>query len=889
MRTEDIRTLSEGTVLDAPICVVGAGPAGLTIAEELSAAGRQVLLLESGGRVQSPWSDALNVIESIGAPRVMDQTLVRNRVLGGSSATWWGRVATFDETDLRARPWVPESGWPILRSELEPYFRRAMPHLGLAIPDNTAGEALALLGADRARLDGDRLTRYLWSYSRDRAEARDAMRFGPRALELPLPGVACYTGATVTHIDTDAGGRVVRGLEVRGPDGRVRRVRTGRVVLCCGGIENARILLASNRVVPAGLGNGHDLVGRFLMDHLRGPIGAFRPADFPALQRLAGAFDARTPAGRTRVVPGWALSSRLQESERLLNCALWIDGEVADDDPLRSLAALTRLRNPGRNLAAAIRRAPLAARALLGIARRRPGVVRRMSTMTLQCIVEQRPDRDSRVTLSDRSDALGMPLTVLDWRVHDEEARTVRRAAREFAVEMGHRGLPVPDLLPMITDADERFELPDVAHPTGTTRMSAGPESGVVDPDCAVHGMEGLYVAGSSVFPTSGHANPTGMIVALAIRLADHLGRSWPAAAAVPAVLAPAARTEPVPDAAAPGDRPVVLLTGATGSVGRHVLPRLLEEGFAVRALTSRIPVPAIGHVDWQVHDLRQEDLDFRADVAGCAAVVHLAVEQREQDDMLRVNAEATGALARAAEATGVRFLCYTSSVSVYGSPAGPVSDEDSPVVTADRDVPTEHWARPPLRTYARTKLLGERALTAAASRVEYVVFRPTVVVDEARRDELASMPRRARAAAWTQRTHSIDVADVVEAVVWALQRALERAEPRPGVTVYNLSDERERETYGDVFRTARSGADHGGPPLPPIPAPAMRTLKWLQHGRRLPVRRPMGFASYPATRLQGHGFRYRPDVHRPGSGTAEDLGAPPETGAAEDRVQHGG
>ncbi len=117
-----------------------------------------------------------------------------------------------------------------------------------------------------------------------------------------------------------------------------------------------------------------------------------------------------------------------------------------------------------------------------------------------------------------------MPLTRIDWKVSEQEQETVRATARLVASEFARLGLKPPKLEDWII-SNQNFpdEIRDVAHPTGTTRMAEDSRSGVVDPDCEVHGVRGLFVMGSSVFPTSSHANPTQMIVAFAIRLADLL------------------------------------------------------------------------------------------------------------------------------------------------------------------------------------------------------------------------------------------------------------------------------------------------------------------------------------------------------------------------------
>jgi choline dehydrogenase-like flavoprotein len=261
------------------------------------------------------------------------------------------------------------------------------------------------------------------------------------------------------------------------------------------------------------------------MDHLRGAVGVYRKEDHVAVQQLFRRV--RLPPG-VRSNPlhtGVALSPQVQQREQLLNCALFLHtGPIDADDPLRALHDLVRLRRPGGALATVARQPRALGRTVVDRAVLRRGTAPRAVTeITLQCMVEQRPDRESRITLSRRTDAHGVPLPVIDWRTSDQEARTVRFAASRFAAEMRRLGLPEPELPRMIADPEADFRLTEMAHPTGTTRMSADPRCGVVDTHCAVHGVSGLFVAGSSVFPTAGHANPTQMIVALAIRLADHL------------------------------------------------------------------------------------------------------------------------------------------------------------------------------------------------------------------------------------------------------------------------------------------------------------------------------------------------------------------------------
>ena len=522
--------MAEGRTLACDVCIVGSGPVGLTLAAELAGATLSVLVLESGGRSPDPWADSLNAIESVGSRRVMDQTKVRNRIFGGASQTWSGRLAAFDAIDFAERAWVPFSGWPISRATFERFLPRTLPHLGAAIADNTDPVIRrAALGAGADRFDPDLLDDYVWTYSRGTA---GRLPFLPRITCASAPerrpgafrACAAFVNATLVHIDTAAGGTAVTGLTVRGPDGLVRRVVPRATILCGGGIENARMMLASNRIVRTGVGNARDQVGRYLMDHPRGVSALVKPRDIPAVQTIFGS-RRRPVAGKPAVVmQGVAVSRSAQQREGLLNCAVWYNGVVADADPYAVAIRLARGRDWSKaSLGVLAREAGFVAAgaARLAVAGRTPP--RRLAALELLAMVEQAPDPNSRVTLGETVDALGVPVSRIDWRVHELEKRSVIAATRFFVSESRRLGLPVPEIVPELLDPGAPLNFLDSAHPTGTTRMSADPATGVVDADCAVHGVAGLYVAGASTFATSGHANPTQTALALAIRLADHL------------------------------------------------------------------------------------------------------------------------------------------------------------------------------------------------------------------------------------------------------------------------------------------------------------------------------------------------------------------------------
>ena len=530
MIAQDLRRIALGDLPGTDVCVVGSGPAGATLVHELAETGLRVLLLESGDLTSRTAADALSEIENIGAPRVADQSIMRPRVLGGASSIWTGRCAPLDEIDFERRPWVPHSGWPVRPGDLVPFLDRSAAYLGLGMGSgfSEAGPPGVREGAGAAprSFDAGLLRPFFWQFSRDRRRRFDSTRFGRSLLRTRVSdNVRLLTNATVTHIDTNHAASVVHAVEVADADGVRHTVPTRSLVLCAGGIENARILLASTRVAPAGLGNGRDLVGRFLMDHPRGGVALFDHTRQSALWPYMGNRVLPTGQGSFLFCKGARLSPEAQAREGLVNCAVWLSEAVMEDDPWS--AAKRLLRGQGRrgaNLRVMAANAGLFVRGLSKGALRGGPIPRKLSHLALNCTVEQTPDRDSRVMLSSRLDRHGIPFSRIDWRVNEQEQHTVRRTAELLAQEFGRLGLPLPALAPWVR---ERLQFPpdfqDVAHHMGTTRMSDHPGDGVVNADCQVHGIRGLYVAGSSVFPTGGHANPTQMIVALAIRLSDTL------------------------------------------------------------------------------------------------------------------------------------------------------------------------------------------------------------------------------------------------------------------------------------------------------------------------------------------------------------------------------
>lgn len=524
MITELERRREDGP-LEADVCILGAGAAGITIACALVGSGARTVLLESGGRAFDQPTQDLYRSEVVGLAHGGVHGY-RFRVFGGSTTRWAGQALPLAPIDFAAREWVPGSGWPLRREELEPFYRRAAEWMRIPPfpPGRPADSWPAALGPpagfDPALVEP-------W-FSEFMAEPDFAQLHGPRLAA--ARDVEVVLGANVTELVPDLGVGALDRVEARSLGGRKLEVRADLFVLCAGGLENARLLLASERRTPGGLGNGADLVGRYFSDHAGVPVGEIVGGD---RKRLGRAFSPRR-AGEIKHSPHYTATAELQRSERIVHAAA---GVVYGRSPA-DVGAKTLVRALGRGsfAAQARREAPAAARAVL----RDPGAVLRgagrrfvlrqpgfdtAATPRLIAGGEQSPNRDSRVYLGAERDALGMRRLVLDWRVSELDLYSWRHFAELFAAELDRLGLGTArlDLSRLLDDPERTSGLVDGGHHIGTTRMAADPSAGVVDADCRVHGIENLFVAGSSVFPTGGFSNPTFTILALSLRLADRL------------------------------------------------------------------------------------------------------------------------------------------------------------------------------------------------------------------------------------------------------------------------------------------------------------------------------------------------------------------------------
>lgn len=530
------RDLAGDEELSADVCVVGAGPAGLTLGIELLGSGLKVLLLESGSAQPPAGGEPYGPVASSGIPAQLEVSRVRG--LGGCALHWdvdtpagggpHVRLRELDEIDFEDRPGVRRPGWPFARSTLEPYYRRARELLGMQPAQAEDDEAV----------DGVAV-RCLFSF----APARTFTDVLPSRLAVD-PDSTILTDVIVTELHSAGPGTPVTSLNARTRQGRSFTVRARTYVLAAGGIENARLLLASRTRTPAGLGNEHDHVGRYFMAHPHYTSGVLVPQPND-LHRRPGSWDL-TLRGLHPVQHQYALSEQVQRREGLLNISYWLEPRAAAD--LVPLTATGRTDAGGMSAVRHARRSvktgslgPSAAGDLLALTWAAPAMARfflrqhlaqraaradRASrwplVFTLGAMAEQEPRPDSVVRLTGGTDRFGVPAAELVWRVGQSDAEAMRRTHDLLAPALA-RALGVR-VTPLLTAGD----LPGLgtgAHHMGTTRMSQRADEGVLDADTRVHSAPNLFLAGSSVFPAVGSANPSLTIIALCIRLADQLKR----------------------------------------------------------------------------------------------------------------------------------------------------------------------------------------------------------------------------------------------------------------------------------------------------------------------------------------------------------------------------
>ncbi|MEJ1970616.1 MAG: GMC family oxidoreductase [Rhizomicrobium sp.] len=489
----DARAVPAGTILEPDLAIVGGGPVGITLALALAHTPLRIMLFESGGMDFDPATQALYAGTNAGV-RYLPLDASRMRYLGGSTNHWGGWCRPLDPIDFEKRDWVAHSGWPFGIETLKPYFARAQSLIeaGLwkydgATPQMAALAPLLKLG------DGGVYTSW-FQFSKTRGDVLPT-HFGTRYADdlKRIPNLRLYLHANATALKLSPNAAGIAAIEIATLNKKAITVRPRMAVLAMGAVENARLMLASNDVEAAGVGNRNDLVGRYFADH---PI----PRDTATLVSFAGDIPGYyfNPAvfGATLIRATFAPTDEFKRTHRVLGSLTTVESPV-------ELGELDK---------AAVVTAALAVGADASNAK----------AFSLGCGLELEPDPERRLTLTDQRDALGLPRLKLTNRVSDSDFQRYRDTIKELGRQLLTAGSGMIRLN-NATRAAWEGALDWGDHHLGTTRMHVDPKQGVVDADLRVHGMSNLFVAGSGAFPTYSASNPTLNLLALTLRLADHL------------------------------------------------------------------------------------------------------------------------------------------------------------------------------------------------------------------------------------------------------------------------------------------------------------------------------------------------------------------------------
>ena len=500
----DARELPNNSLIEGDLCIIGAGAAGISLALEFLNTTQKVILLEGGGFQYESQMQDLYKGKTTGQ-RYFPLESARLHYFGGTTGHWAGFCSPLDPIDFEKRDWVPNSGWPIKRADLDPYYARAHKNLDLGpyeyqdsywIGQNPKLDSLPFNHAA--------VYNKMWQFSLP-------TRFGEKYKDtiVKAPNIHLYTYANVTNIDANEHASAIQQVTVKNFAGKTHIVKAKKFVLACCSIQNARLLLASNKQAKHGLGNDSELVGRYFMEHIEIKSAELWLTKPEALKLYAWEY------GKTKARAELAISAQKQRELKILNgTASFTPLEVARKEPafIDVWTADTAATKKRMSKLDAEEKEALAKNS--------------HSSYQLFTRIEQAPNPDSRVTLDTEVDALGMPRATLHWVLTPLEKRSIREIYKLIGTELGMIDKGRVRLMEYLRDENDN-SWPEFTgggwHHMGTTRMSDDPKRGVVDANCKVHGISNLFVAGAACYATGGAPNPTLTLVALTIRLADHL------------------------------------------------------------------------------------------------------------------------------------------------------------------------------------------------------------------------------------------------------------------------------------------------------------------------------------------------------------------------------
>jgi len=518
----DGRALSTRESLEADVCIVGAGAAGISLAKEFAGAQFSVILLEGGGTSFEHPSQFLHRGQSRGRAYPPPEN-TRRRQFGGTTAVWFGRCRALDAIDFETRPWFPNSGWPFGKGELDPFVLRALSLCQIEPGDFRVHEAvLAAVGLESKLFHFSPPTHFGQAYLQQLRAASN---------------LRVVLHANATEIELDPAGARAERILCATLNGKRFAVTARLFILAAGGLENPRLLLNSRKVHSVGIANSGDLVGRYFMEHIysfTAAVTAFPPDFPPEYLRL------NYESFQRHIAPTPAVGlpeSRMREQGLPNVGAFFVRRPIHKTDDrfysskmrgfISLVETLEHRRAPSRSILQYTRETIVNSRTVLALmGKAAKAGLNGLSEYAIHLQIEPVPNRESRISLATSRDRLGVNQICVDWRLTPQDLDGVQRCGDLILHGLGSCGLQTRRIRHERDEEGWPIFMPSSKHHMGTTRMSQDPKFGIVDENCRVHGVGNLFIAGSSVFPTAGMANPTLTIIALAVRLADHLKRA---------------------------------------------------------------------------------------------------------------------------------------------------------------------------------------------------------------------------------------------------------------------------------------------------------------------------------------------------------------------------
>ncbi len=510
----DARHIDNNTIIEGDICIIGAGAAGISIALDWIDTPYKVILLEGGGFDYDEKVQKLYKGKNTGQ-HYFPLMSSRWHSFGGTTALWGGYCSEYDAIDFKQRDWIEHSGWPISKNDLVPFYKKATTNLDL-FTDNYSLAYWQEQNPSLANLPLDKniVWNKMWQFS---PPSRFAEKYKDKIIN--AKNIHLYTYANVTEILTSDEISTVKKVITKNHANKTHTVKANHFILACSAIQNARLLLASNKQQTKGLGNIHDTVGRYFMEHIE-----IKSSELWLNKPLAMELYL-LDWGKTKARAELAITAAVQEEYQLLNGTISLEplNEARteesyiehwnDDDPRNNSFSRSTLEKIKHKISVY----------------NESRIQHIKQAYQLSTRIEQEPKLSSKISLDTTKDSLGVPRSKLHWVLSSLEKKSIRKMQGIIGQQVGISGIGRLKLLDYLHDEND-MSWPDYTggglHHMGTTRMHNNPKKGVVDAHCKVHTIHNLFIAGSSCFTTSGSANPTLTLIALSLRLSDHLKKN---------------------------------------------------------------------------------------------------------------------------------------------------------------------------------------------------------------------------------------------------------------------------------------------------------------------------------------------------------------------------